>query len=223
MPSLQRIHAEVTLQFTGITTSLAVGWIGLPPLRKGVTDVFPNNLVYGYHGTTDVLATQILRRGFTPSSFSGDWLGGAIYFWENDAERAGLWAQRKASASDGAPMVIRATIDLTDCFDLTLLKHRRMLAGAAEAILTESPDRMLGLRQTESGLRELDCAIIDAFMESTRKGDGSPAYDSVRGAFQEGLPLFELEGQKSGIRLYDHIQIGVTDSRAIKEVDVHYA
>lgn len=183
---------------------------------------FPNNLVYGFHGTSSARVASILSDGFKPGSMTGDWLGPAVYFWENDAERAALWAERAARRDNAAAVVIRTVIDLSDCLDLTQIRYRTLLAAAAEEFeraweATGRPD----LKQTW-GVRELDAAVIGLLASTAVRTDGSPVYTTVRGCFTEGGPLFQVGEATSGINDADHIQIGVLHVSAIQDVDLAY-
>lgn len=183
---------------------------------------FPNNLVYGFHGIDDRSATAILRNGFQPSTFSGDWLGGAVYFWENDEERAELWARMVSERTGNPPAVIRAIIDLSNCFDLTQMAYRRQLETVVEEIIRAAPEaQWTGMRQN-FGRRELDSFFLNLYLNGLKNLDGTPRFTAVRGAFQEGEPLFAVSGMTSGILSLDHIQIGVRDMAAITDVEYRY-
>lgn len=61
--------------------------------------------------------------------------------------------------------------------------------------------------------RNLDCAVIN-YLHTTRKEDGKPAFQTVRGVFVEGDPVFPT----SGFRYKTHIQICVRRSSNIKGI-----
>lgn len=52
------------------------------------------SFVYGFHGCDKEIAKKILNQNddFNPSNNDYDWLGGGIYFWENNYERAKQYA-----------------------------------------------------------------------------------------------------------------------------------
>lgn len=182
---------------------------------------FPNNLVYGYHGTTDAVATAILRQGFVPGPSRGDWLGRASYFFE-DGERAALWARQLARRTGTSPVLIRAILDLSDCLDLTTLRGRKLLqdhAALVEQIM--SPEEFANLKQTW-GVRELDALMIDGVAATAVKPNGQPLFSTVRGCFTEGAPAFRVGDLTSGINELDHIQIAVLHSHAIEDVELTY-
>jgi hypothetical protein len=76
-------------------------------------------LVLAYHGCDFETAQKLLGGSpFQPSIRDYNWLGGGIYFWENDIVRARKWAtehRRKFSH----PSVVGAAIELGHCLDLT--------------------------------------------------------------------------------------------------------
>lgn len=58
-------------------------------------------IVVGYHGCDKSLGKRILAGdvGLKPSRNKYDWLGHGAYFWENNYERAWLWAEQLKSRS----------------------------------------------------------------------------------------------------------------------------
>jgi len=74
-------------------------------------------VVTGYHGTTRLVAEQILRDDFIPSVNEWDWLGHGIYFWQDAPLRAYQWAQRLGTDRD-PPIVVAAKIRLDGFVDL---------------------------------------------------------------------------------------------------------
>lgn len=54
--------------------------------------------------------------------------------------------------------------------------------------------------------RNLDCAVTN-FLHRKRQDNDLPAYDTVRGLFWEGAPIYE----GAGVREQNHIQICVRD------------
>ena len=184
-------------------------------------DMRPNNLVWGYHGTSDRYVHEHLSHGIPRSTFPGDWLGHGCYFWEGDLERARQWSERHVIPRHGGkPAILAAVIDLTDCLDLTRTEGRELVAAIAQSVYDElPPERHAALRQNYYR-REMDCKVIEFILASTRKPDGSPRFSTVRGAFQEGSPVYILPGGLiSQVGDLDHIQINVTDPRAIIALD----
>ena len=77
---------------------------------------------------------------------------------------------------------------------------------------TELPvNRNIG-KNTDLLIRELDCAVIERIHLYNHMTDGNDEYDSVRGAFIEGKPVYP----GSGFRDRTHIQICVRNPNCIK-------
>ena len=192
-----------------------------------MTRRFPDNLVYGFHGTSDAHVPGILRDGFQRSTKPWDWLGHAAYFWEGDFERAAEWAPTRVEEIGGSPVVLRATIDLAHCCDLTIQKYRSQLAKVAAIVMSVMPeDLATELHQTEKR-RELDCYVLNSLFSGAVYADGTPVFTTVRGLFREGEPLYAADRSdgttlESGIYSQDHIQIGVLHQSAILDIDVMY-
>lgn len=80
------------------------------------------NLVIAFHGCDKAVFDDVIKSGgqLRPSQNDYDWLGGGIYFWEQNYERALRWAEQKKSwGSFDEPAVIGAVIDLGRCLNLT--------------------------------------------------------------------------------------------------------
>ena len=60
-------------------------------------------------------------------------------------------------------------------------------------------------------LRELDCAVIERIHQYNRENDERP-YDSIRGVFIEGNPVYE----NSGIMEKTHTQLCIINPNCIK-------
>jgi hypothetical protein len=71
--------------------------------------------VYGYHGTSQTKAVNILKHGFLPSDNGYDWLGTGIYFFQDAPIRAKQWAIEQ---HHNEPAVICSLIQLENCIDL---------------------------------------------------------------------------------------------------------
>lgn len=116
------------------------------------------------------------------------------------------------------PAVIGAVIDLGFCFNLLdsnnikmlknqyeLLKIKMAIVGKAMPINKDTKNK------TDLLLRYLDCAVIEDLHEEREKAHKTP-YDSVRGVFFEGNPIYET----SGFMEQSHIQICVRNPNCIK-------
>jgi hypothetical protein len=176
--------------------------------------------VLGFHGCDEEVGQKILHGSeshLRPSEQKYDWLGHGIYFWEGNPGRAMAWAsQRKRDGKIDEPFVLGAIIDLRRCLDLF---DRDCVAQVKEAHqkLTRSlhkvnlpPPRNVGKTPDRAG-RTLDCAVINA-LHQYRKERREPGYDSVRGPFLEGEPIYP----DAGFRCENHIQLCVRNYGCIK-------
>lgn len=175
------------------------------------------NLMLGFHGcdkdTFDRVIVQ--HKQLKPSNNTYDWLGNGIYFWENSYERANEWACNKFG--DKAA-VIGAVLDLGYCLNLTDYNSSKILKMGYDALEASCnalgktiPTNKNGRSSTDVLLRDLDCAVIQqvhALNKYAKKDD----YDSVRGVFTEGEPMYP------GAALVEktHIQICIVNPNCIK-------
>jgi len=197
--------------------------------------------VIGFHGCDKMVFDKVIKENIhlTPSTNQYDWLGHGAYFWENNPLRAYEFAlEQKQRGRINEPKVIGAFLDLGRCLDLTdmysLVQLRSFfphLKADCEARDKQLPKNKI-VKNGEILFRNLDCAMIE-FLHSTnesissdfrnqRHEDASTAsqnlidqfrpYDSVRGAFIEGEPLYP------GAALYEknHIQICIRNTQCIK-------
>ncbi len=201
-----------------------------PARRAGERDVIPpgfhERLVVGYHGCERATARRVLlgQEPLRASSNDYDWLGGGIYFWEHGLIRAQQFAEEKlARGVLDDPVVIGAYLQLGRCLDLTdvwatrLLRSvhtdlQRELDALGIPLPTNSPPTRAG---GDRRFRRLDCAVIDLCVTGER-GAASPsgphlAFDTVRGAFEEGLPAFF----GAAVREKSHVQIAVRNPACI--------
>ena len=71
--------------------------------------------IYGYHGTSQTKAANILKHGFRASDNDYDWLDTGIYFFQDAPLRARQWATQQYPDN---PAVILSLIRLDNCIDL---------------------------------------------------------------------------------------------------------
>lgn len=175
------------------------------------------NLVLGFHGCHKSVYDKVISQGIqlNKSNNSYDWLGNGIYFWEHNYERAREWAQNRY-ATEGA--VIGAVIDLGFCLNLTdsfsaniLRQGYELLSFRCQAAGTELPVNRKSKKSSDILLRDLDCAVIEQIHDFNRMNN-EPAFDSVRGIFTEGGPVFPgAEFQEK-----THVQICICNPNCIK-------
>lgn len=176
------------------------------------------SFILGFHGCDKALAHQVIkgRKSLKQSTNDYDWLGHGIYFWENDPERALLFARETACRENNAvqsPAVIGAVIDLGYCLNLvesenlTLLKNGYELLVAASA----SQNDPLPANSDDLLLRHLDCAVIETVHHS-REEEKEKSFDSVRAVFWEGENLYP----NAGFKEKNHIQVCIRNPNCIK-------
>lgn len=171
-------------------------------------------IVIGYHGCRQDFADAMLL-GRTPisewrkSQNAYDWLGAGAYFWEYSPRRALRWATEQFS--DNAA-VIGAVIQLGACFDLLDEEITALLATSyrdfEEFYRTTSRNLPVN-RGRKKKLRALDCAVINDCLD--RLGERGIIFETVRGAFLEGEPVFP----GTTISAETHIQIAVRNADCI--------
>ncbi len=181
------------------------------------------NIVIGFHGCDKKVFDKILyeHQPFRPSTNDYDWLGHGMYFWEQNLERAWEWAksgQTNPKLHIETPAVIGAVIDLGFCLNLLdssniqLLKNQYKIFEV-EMLIAEKPIRKnknIGTNE-DLLLRYLDCAVIED-LHAERQLTGEQPFDSVRGVFFEGDPIYD----SSGFREQSHIQLCIRNPNCIK-------
>lgn len=172
-----------------------------------------SRLVTGFHGCHTAAAREILAGGsFLPSQNGYDWLGQGIYFWEDGSARAAEWA-RKRFGDEG--VVLQATIDLGHCLNLLDTAHFERMSQIYEELV--STYRYLGvpLPRNTRKRHELDYLVVEAYCKRGAM-TGGEAFQTVRGCFPEGAPLYE----GSRILRETHIQVAVRDANCIQNLSV---
>jgi hypothetical protein len=173
-------------------------------------------IVVGYHGCPESFARDLLAgkksfREWQPSQNEWDWLGNGIYFWEHAPNRALRWARERYRRRQ-KPAVLGAYLQLGRCFDLLdeaitslLAETYTRLARSFAAERRPLPEN----RGREGKRRELDCLVINRCLDNFQ-GDAIH-YDTVRGAFLEGEPVYP----GAGFPRESHIQVAVRNSACI--------
>lgn len=181
------------------------------------------NIIIGFHGCDKRVFDKILyeHEPFKASKNTYDWLGNGMYFWEQNLERAWEWAKcgmTNPKLHIETPAVIGAVIDLGFCLNLLdsnniqILKNQYEIFRIKMSIAGKALPRNKNLRNNEDMLlRYLDCAVIED-LHNERERNGSMPYDSVRGVFFEGKPIYDT----SGFMEQSHIQICVRNPNCIK-------
>lgn len=186
------------------------------------------NLIIGFHGCDLSTYEKVLYKheGLRASQNSYDWLGNGIYFWENSLDRAEEWAKSYCDRYNGQhpneepkkPAVIGVVLSLGHCLNLTDYGSSSILKNGYEILKYELSllDKPLPVNRNVVGskdllLRELDCAVIERIHQYNRE-QGKRPYDSVRGVFIEGNPVYE----DSGIMEKTHTQLCIINPNCIK-------
>lgn len=186
------------------------------------------NLIIGFHGCDLNTYRNVLygHERLKPSHNTYDWLGNGIYFWENSLDRAEEWARtccdrynrKHPDEEPKEPAVIGAVISLGHCLNLTDYGSSAILKNGYEILKLELS--LLGkplpmnrdiMENRDLLLRELDCAVIERIHQYNRE-NGERPYDSVRGVFTEGEPIYA----DSGIREKTHVQLCIINPNCIK-------
>jgi hypothetical protein len=185
-------------------------------------------LVLGFHGCDKLTRDKVIcEKGILleQSKNEYDWLGGGIYFWENNYRRAIDFAHflknnpphnKKQKIKE--PAVIGAIIDLGYCLDLLdtenlkLVKEGyKLLKGTNEKYGLSIPENVPLFKDGDLIKRFLDCAVIES-IHQFNKDKGKPEFDTVRSVFFEGDDLYE----NAGFKEKNHIQIAVRNPNCIK-------
>lgn len=182
-----------------------------------------SNLVIGFHGCDKSIVDKVLngQKELIKSQNDYDWLGHGIYFWENNETRALKYAEEIGNRKNSRvknPAVIGAIIDLGYCMDLTDSVYLDELKDAYETMKKTFALAGQGMPQNKNVgssidklLRRLDCAVIQTAHIINETAGGTP-YDSVKGVFWEGKPLYP----DAGFAEKNHIQICVRNPNCIK-------
>lgn len=175
------------------------------------------NLVIGFHGCNLDTYSNVVIKGehLKSSNNSYDWLGNGIYFWENNFDRAYEWAKNRY-ANNAA--VIGAVIDLGYCLNLTDSASSKQLKAGYEILKMrcdlsgiKMPSNRKSAKSKDVLLRDLDCAVIQQIHYYNNEQNLN-SFDSVRGIFTEGNPVFE----GSEILEKTHIQLCICNPNCIK-------
>lgn len=186
------------------------------------------NLIIGFHGCDSSTYENVLYKHerLLASHNPYDWLGNGIYFWENSLARAEEWAisycnrynQKNPDKEPKKPAVIGAVITLGHCLNLTDYGSSDILKTGYEILKVELSliGKPLPVNRNITGnndflLRELDCAVIERIHQYNRENNERP-YDSVRGVFIEGKPIYK----DSGIMEKTHTQLCIINPNCIK-------
>ncbi len=177
-------------------------------------------LIIGFHGCSQLVCDAVIsgREMLWKSENDYDWLGHGYYFWQNNFERALEFARHPpGKAVCENPAVLGAVLRLGNCLDLTDKKCLRVVAEAHKELHVDNQlsGKLLSTNKSVGAtrdllIRNLDCDVLE-YLHTAMEGERSPPYDSVRGVFVEGKPIFE------GAGIYDktHAQICIRNPNCI--------
>jgi hypothetical protein len=175
--------------------------------------------IIGYHSCDREIGLEVLRGNINlnASHNDWDWLGGGIYFWEQDPHRALHYALEVAQGSqfnkDGikTPFVLGAIIQLGNCLNLVESQSLSILREAHIGLTKMYTELDKKLPQNKEANRRLDCAVI-RYIHQTRKENNEPEYETIRSAFDEGEKVYE----GANFTARHHIQVCVINESLIK-------
>lgn len=176
----------------------------------------------GFHGCDEKVGEAILSgqtKHLKHSQNDYDWLGGGIYFWENDPKRAFEFAEdvrKNPMKSKGAikkSFVVGAVIDLRMCCNLLDRSALDELKDSYDFLdsMSKATQQPLPANNLGRMARRLDCLVIET-MHQLREPSGLVSYDTVRGAIWEGGALYP----GAHIEKLNHVQIAVRNTECIK-------
>lgn len=188
----------------------------------------------GFHGCDLEKRNQLVASPdkVKKSEENFDWLGHGFYIWENNIARAFQWAQdKKARGTIVTPSVVGVVYQLDYCLDLTDSEFIELLPFYYEAmkgdLLVANKAIPKNRNHAKDGhhdliFRELDCAVIEYMHQkieeevqkdiSTKAFSDLKIFDTVRGIFTEGGPVYE----GAGIHAKNHIQVCIRNLNCIK-------
>lgn len=179
--------------------------------------------VLGFHGCDEPVALQVIRdnHDLKQSENDYDWLGHGVYFWESNCARALEFAEycrdnpRKGTSHVEKPAVLGAVIALGRCLDLLESEAIGKVKEAHDILCNIEKHSEWSLPVNIGGpdlrLRRLDCAVIE-FLHDSFDTKYEKYFDSVRGIFTEGNPLYP----NAGFHEKDHIQLCIRNPNCIK-------
>lgn len=191
--------------------------------------MIPGHLIVAYHGC-DITTRDDLVSGrlgtLHQSRNCYDWLGQGMYFFEDDIDRALVFAKNShenpkkmyTRKAIGTPAVVGATLCIKHCLDMTTQRGIRSFREALES-MTESFTRAgIPMPTNEPAhpedrdilLRNLDASVVNLIRQA-RFDTGMEPIQAVRGAFYQGEELAPL----SGFRQNSHIQIALRDPSCV--------
>ena len=175
----------------------------------------------GFHSCDKEVGLRVLNGEdeLIPSKNSWDWLGGGIYFWEQNPLRALQYATECAQRKQfnkipiKTPFVIGAIIDLGNCLNLVESSSLNVLSLAYKNLKKISVELGEKMPVNKNNNRVLDCLVIESIHQQNLSLL-EPPYDTVRCAFPEGEEAYPTSYISSRL----HIQVCVCNPTCIKGI-----
>jgi hypothetical protein len=175
--------------------------------------------VAGFHSCDKAVGLKVLNgeMDLNPSKNPWDWLGGGVYFWEQNPGRALEYANESAAGIQKnkvritTPFVIGAIVELGNCLNLLESRSLAVVKQGYELLVKRYARLNKDLPLNKGARRELDCTVI-RYVHTLVEEEGFQPYDSVRCAFQEGGEVYK--GSNFTDRL--HIELCVINKDIIK-------
>lgn len=174
--------------------------------------------VIGYHSCDKEVGLRVLngQDQLKPSNNNWDWLGGGVYFWEQNPTRALGYANDVSSGKQfnkttiKVPFVLGAIIKLGNCLNLVESESINIMQEAYLGLEDSLKKAGKKMPVNKDSKRELDCAVM-RYVHHSRAELGKPQYDSIRSPFDEGEKAYP--GATFTAR--SHIQICVINTDLI--------
>jgi hypothetical protein len=159
-------------------------------------------LILGFHGCDKSVADSIVPKkdqSLRRSTNAHDWLGHGIYFWENNLKRAIEFAtdlknnpRSRQRHTITTPAAVGAIINLGYCLDLLDSDNFSIVKQGYDSLTTFTENLPVNSGKDQLS-RNLDCAVFQA-MHKMLSETGHLPFDSIRGVFWEGNPVYEGAG-----------------------------
>ncbi len=154
--------------------------------------------IFGFHSCDREVGLKIIngKDSLKPSLNSWDWLGGGIYFWEQNPGRALEYAEECAKKTQffrgeiKNPFVIGAIINLGNCLNLLESKSAIILKQAHKVLGETKLLSGTAMPKNKGANRALDCAVIQTVHQSNKESNSGIVYDTIRSSFAEGGEVY---------------------------------
>ena len=175
--------------------------------------------ITGFHSCDREVGLRVLngKDQLTPSDNAWDWLGGGIYFWEQNPARALEYAidcangKQKNKKRIETPFVIGAIIELGNCLNLVEPKSINIVKEAHKALEQTFLKSGKPMPVNKDANRKLDCAVIQ-YVHQINVESGLEKYNTIRSPFVEGDPIYPDSNFYEKL----HIEICVISPELIK-------